>query len=198
MNDELRTLLASIDDNALIKGATLAKVVRLLAKLAPIPGHGMTASEYPDGIMLHVSDTADAGVSFPFRVRVVDGLVRVDPGFWDFYGQPTFPGWGDGLPFQAAGSPEVISVGSSQRWRFYLRANHDESGNLSGVPVGIQSAVALTNTNTITYLLLASAATEGSFETVNQVAGGSIVTGLGFIVDNSGGLVDIARSHHSY
>lgn len=193
----LEALLATLDDdNALVKASTLKTVVKAMMRQVPIPGKGMKAIEMPDGIVLEAD--FQSFVNFPFRTHIENGLVKVSPGFWDFAGQPTFPGWGDGAIFGFGVDPSLISVGSAQRWRFYLRADHDVNGVLSQVPIGLQSATQLTNTNTQTYLLIAVGDKDGSFDQVLQVAGGSIITGLSPFLNNSGEVTSIGRSHYSY
>jgi hypothetical protein len=183
------------DDDALVKASTLKTVMRALLRQVPIPGKGVKAREEPDGI---VFSSSGEGNGFGFRVRVVDGLVVVDPGYWDFAGQPTFPGWG-GVMFGISDSPALITVGGSQLWRLYLHAEHDEWGVLSGVPGAVQSGTALTSDLNNTYLLLATGNVVGpSFDEILQMAGGSITTLISFTTTDLGAVSSIARSHLSY
>jgi len=193
----LEALLATLDDdNALVKASTLKTVLKAVMRQVPIPGKGMKAIEMPDGIVLEAG--ASANLTFGFRLRVEEGAVVVNPGFWDFVGQPTFPGYGDGQPFGLGQpAPSLISYTSSQTVRFYLRANHDEWGVLSGVPFLEQSTSSLvTGGTTLTRIHLA--VLPPPHDVVWQLTGGSLSTYKAFQTNDSAAIIGHANSHFSY
>lgn len=193
----LEALLETLDDDdALIKARTLKTVLRAMQRQVPIPGRRMRARETPDGIALDA--VAGADVTQGFRVSIQDGAVVVMPGFWDFVGQPTFPGYGDGEPFGLGDPPpSLISFTSGQTVRFYLRANHDEWGVLSGVPYLEQSTSALaTGTTALTRVHLA--VLPPPHDVVWQVTGGSLSTYKAFQTNDTAAIIGHANSHFSY
>lgn len=164
------------DDDALVKCSTLKTVMRAMMRQVPIPGRGMQAKELPDGIVLEVVG-GDLVWSYPFRVTVVEGVVRCEPGYWEFCGQPTFPGWqGAGASLIEEPDAELIGLPSSGTWRVYLQVEFDEFGIITVDPVLLQSVSALPSADTgvVRILLAVATISGGGFEVVNQVTGGAI------------------------
>ncbi len=204
-SNPLHRLLAKVTDAGFVRGRTFKAVAAVLQRSIPRAGRGLTLREAPDGTFLDAHGAAGAaGVGFGFRVRVEEGLVLVDPGFWDFCGQPTFPGWPGGGMFGQSAPPALISVGGGERWQFYLHAEHDDWGVLTGTPTGLQYAGAsgLANDLNNTYLLVARANVNGgAFDEVMQIAGGSITTLMARQTYWSGTSFNLAghvRAHYSY
>jgi hypothetical protein len=196
---DLSNQIEALHDDALVKWRTLKPLLLALARRGPLPGHNVRTREMPDGILVDAI-AGDRSVLFPFRVTIEDGLVIVQPGYWLFEGQDTFPGF-DGDIFGGEGPPPMITVEDDEIWRVWLWAEHNTEGVLSGPPYCTQSVEAIPahDPKVKTRVLLARASGPGqSFEFVQNFAGGSLITRRGLIYNTSGTLVTAAATHASY